>query len=128
MSERGVHKGVVVTGASAGIGAAVAREAARQGHDLVLTARRLDRLETLADECRTLGVEVLVIAADLGDSSASCCSAAADTATRRSSWRRRASRALTLRAVRTATPYSHGPSASGRSREPARRARMMNVA
>ena len=37
-----------ITGASAGIGAAVAREAARQGSDVVLAARRLDRLEQVA--------------------------------------------------------------------------------
>lgn len=63
-------KAVLLTGASSGIGAALARELARRGYRIALTARRADRLEALADECRGLGAEVAVLPADLADTRA----------------------------------------------------------
>jgi short-subunit dehydrogenase len=55
----------LVTGASSGIGADLARELARHGHDLVLTARRTEPMHALADELKTIGASSSVISADL---------------------------------------------------------------
>ncbi len=60
-------KWALVTGASAGIGAAMARELAGHGAKLILTARRKDRLEELAQELSARGTEVRIVAADLRD-------------------------------------------------------------
>jgi NADP-dependent 3-hydroxy acid dehydrogenase YdfG len=56
---------VAITGASAGIGWASALAFARAGSRLALSARRVERLETLAAEIRALGSEALVMAADV---------------------------------------------------------------
>ena len=76
MSEQG-RKVALVTGASSGIGVDLAREFARGGHDVILTARRRGRLEALATE---LGGTTRVIVADLAD----------PAAPGRSGWTRRA--------------------------------------
>jgi short-subunit dehydrogenase len=57
----------LVTGASSGIGEAIAQQLAARGTDLILTARRGDRLEALAEAVREkYGVRVEVIPLDLG--------------------------------------------------------------
>lgn len=56
---------VVITGASSGIGEALAVQCASRGATVVLVARRADRLATLADAVRTAGGTPLVIVADV---------------------------------------------------------------
>ena len=57
----------LITGASSGIGAIYADRLAKRGYDLILVARRVDRLRTLADKIGgETGRNVEVIAADLG--------------------------------------------------------------
>jgi len=63
-------KWALVTGASAGIGVALARELARHGAKLILTARRKERLEALAAELTAQGTEVRIVLADLTQSEA----------------------------------------------------------
>lgn len=64
-------KTALITGASAGLGTEFARLFAQGGHDVVLVARRKDRLEALATELRTAhSVRTLVVDADLADPAA----------------------------------------------------------
>jgi len=55
----------VITGASSGIGAALAQQLAREQHRLVLAARREDRLAGLEQELRAAGATVLAVRCDV---------------------------------------------------------------
>lgn len=60
----------VVTGASSGLGLQMATGFAKQGADLVIMARRMEKLEKVAEKIRALGVRCLPIQCDVTDSDA----------------------------------------------------------
>lgn len=55
----------IITGASSGIGAATARLLASKGYKVVLAARRIDLLDELAEEIKSLGGDSLVVKTDI---------------------------------------------------------------
>ena len=61
---------VVVSGASSGLGVQMAKGFACQGADLVIMARRLEKLTKVAEEIRSLGVKCLPIKCDVTDTEA----------------------------------------------------------
>jgi short-subunit dehydrogenase len=69
LPQPGPDRAALVTGASQGIGAEIARELARRGHRLVLVARSEDKLRALAEEIAGQGGRADVLTADLADRS-----------------------------------------------------------
>ena len=60
-------KVIVITGASSGLGEAAARLLSKEGAIVVLGARRMDRIQALADELTSNGAKALVLATDVTD-------------------------------------------------------------
>jgi uncharacterized protein len=67
---RSTRPRALVTGASSGIGVEVARQLARDGHDLVLSARSVAPMQMLATELETYGASAVIIPADLSHAGA----------------------------------------------------------
>jgi short-subunit dehydrogenase len=67
MNKQLYGKNVLITGASSGIGKAIALLFAKEGADLCLVARRGEELSKVAKQCRAFGVTVLNIPADITD-------------------------------------------------------------
>lgn len=68
MARRDLHgMRAIVTGASSGIGRAIARELVKRGTQLVVTARRKSQLESLRDELDPSGQSVCLVAGDISE-------------------------------------------------------------
>lgn len=61
-------RNVVVSGASSGLGAQMAKGFAKQGADVIILARRLEKLEALAKEIKSMNVECIALKCDVTDS------------------------------------------------------------
>ena len=63
-------RSILITGATSGIGAALAREYAARGRRLALTGRNEERLAGIAESCRSKGAEVAEMVLDVRDRTA----------------------------------------------------------
>ncbi|MBV2187424.1 MAG: SDR family oxidoreductase [Rhizobium sp.] len=66
-------KWALITGATGGLGQAFGRVLARRGYNLILTARKADALQAMADQLKAQGTEVVVEVADLAEPDACLC-------------------------------------------------------
>lgn len=71
-----MKKTALITGASSGIGEACARKFAQGGYDLIITARRADRLEALKSELEAAGARVKALVFDVRDAAAAAAAVA----------------------------------------------------
>lgn len=72
---------IIITGASSGIGRAIALEAARRGMKISLHGRDGERLQAVAEQCRRLGAEAIITQGDVSEKQA-CMALVENTATR----------------------------------------------
>lgn len=66
-NEKLKNRVTVITGASAGMGSAIAKRFAKEGSKVVISARRIERLKSLAKEISDAGGEALVVPCDVTD-------------------------------------------------------------
>src|SRR5690348_15822885 len=66
-TDKADRRAALVTGASSGIGLAIAAMLASEGYDLTLTSRTAAKLEAAAEPLAALGTELATVAADVGD-------------------------------------------------------------
>ena len=64
------QRAAIVTGASSGIGLALARLLGEEGHALTIASRRAEKLESARSELEEAGFDVQAVAADVGDEEA----------------------------------------------------------
>ena len=62
-----MNKVIIITGASSGIGRSLALESAKLGYSIVISARGLDKLRTVEQECTNLGAQVLAVKSDVSN-------------------------------------------------------------
>ncbi|WP_161662304.1 SDR family NAD(P)-dependent oxidoreductase [Pedobacter sp. V48] len=62
-----MKKGIVITGATSGVGRAIALAFALRGNRLLLAARNTEALQDLAIECRKFGGEATIVTSDVTD-------------------------------------------------------------